>query len=76
VSKNTDWNWKTSAFSQCNGLPVAISTLELNFGGVSTSNKIFTVMILEEILLCRCCDTDVLVLATSKGFPSKIRYPV
>jgi hypothetical protein len=71
VSKNTDWNWKTFAFGRCNGVPVAISTLELNFEGVSISNKIFTVMILEEILLCRCCDNDVLVSCYVEGVSFK-----
>jgi hypothetical protein len=53
VSKNMDRNWKTSTLVQCNELPIAISTLELNSGGVSTSNKIFIIMFSKEILLCK-----------------------
>jgi hypothetical protein len=67
VSKNTNRNWKTSALVRCNKLPVAISTLELNSGGVSTSNKIFIIMVSKEILLCRCYNNDVLVSCYVEG---------
>jgi hypothetical protein len=49
------------AIDRCDRLPVAIPGPKLNFDGVSTFGKIFTIIVSKENQLCRCCNNDVLI---------------
>jgi hypothetical protein len=67
VSKNIGKNKKISTLGRCDRFSVAILAPKLNSNGVSTSGKIFIIIDLEESLLCRYCDNDVLVSYCARG---------
>jgi hypothetical protein len=67
VSKKFGQNWKISTLGRCDRLLIAILAPKLNSNGVSTSSKIFTRIVLEKNLLCRCCNSDALISYCDRG---------
>ncbi len=63
-----------STHVRCDRLLVTVLELKLNFGVVSTSDKIFIKIVSEENLSCKCCESEAFVFCYAKGvcFKNKI----
>ncbi len=63
-----------STHVRCDRLLVTVLALKLNFGVGPTSDKIFTKIVSEESLSCKCCDNEAFVFCYTEGvsFKNKI----
>jgi len=63
-----------STHVRCDRRLVMVLALKLNFGVISTSDKIFIKIVSEESLSCKCCDSEAFVFCYTKGvsFKNKI----
>lgn len=56
-----------STHVRCDKILVIVLVLELNSGGDSTFDKVFTTIVSKENLSCKCCDSEAFVFCYARG---------